>query len=185
MSGEIADALERAAQKQFTQDPPKTIQARINYLMRQLGTTKAVAAEIGVTPDSVNRYRRGTRRNPPADIAARIDAAVRARWQPGVRRRARKQAITRGVTIETRARFGYKAAARTTDDGRFRRLTVKLSTYHTRRLFEAQERGATDQLLRDIVAEGFKETYFQDNGARAVGLSDVYLTNIDYLDIEY
>ncbi|MFE5550200.1 hypothetical protein ACFQ71_41610, partial [Streptomyces sp. NPDC056534] len=30
-----------------------------------------------------------------------------------------------------------------------------------------------------------KEVYFQDNGARAAGLSEVRLTDIDYLDIEY
>lgn len=78
--------MERAAQEQFTQDPPKGLQARINYLIKQLGTPKVVAGEIGVTADSVNRYRRGARKNPPKDVAAQIETAVRARRQPGVRR---------------------------------------------------------------------------------------------------
>ncbi|MET9954449.1 XRE family transcriptional regulator [Streptomyces sp. NPDC006339] len=185
MAGEIDDALERADQEHFTKEPPKGLQARINYLLRQMGTSKAVAEEIGVTADSVNRYRRGARKNPPKDIAAKIEAAVKARWQPGVRKRRRKQAAATGITVETRARFGYTAAVGSTDDGRFRRLTVHLPATYAQRLFDARDEGASDQKMREIVAEGFKEVYFQDNGARAMGLSDVSLSDIDYLDIEY
>lgn len=39
--------------------------------------------------------------------------------------------------------------------------------------------------MRQIIAEGFKEIYFQDGGARALGLSDVTLNDIDYLDLDY
>lgn len=39
--------------------------------------------------------------------------------------------------------------------------------------------------MRQIIAEGFKEIYFQDAGARAMGLSDVEINNIDYLDLDY
>ncbi len=125
--GEIDDAIERADREAFTRNPPKTLKGQISYLLKQFGSAKAVAAEIGVTADSVNRYRRGARKHPRADIAAKIDDAVRARWQPGVRKRRRKQAATtRGVTVETRARFGYTAPIGSTDDGRFRRLTVHL-----------------------------------------------------------
>ncbi|MEU2244934.1 hypothetical protein ABZ572_36745 [Streptomyces sp. NPDC018338] len=62
MTGEIDDALNHADQEHFTkspQDPP----GRIDYLIRQLGTAKAVAAKIGVTAESVNRYRRGARKS--------------------------------------------------------------------------------------------------------------------------
>ncbi|MFJ4871378.1 telomere-protecting terminal protein Tpg [Streptomyces sp. NPDC088757] len=181
--GEIDDAIERADREGFTRQPPKTLQARINFLMKQLKTTKAVAAEIGVSQRSVERYRKGERRYPPQAIAERIDAAVRARWQPQVRRRRRKQAATtRGITVETRARFGYTAPVGTTDDGRFRRLTVHLPPTYAQRLFNARDAGAGDQQMRQIIAEGFKEIYFQDGGARATGVSDVTLNDIDYLD---
>lgn len=43
----------------------------------------------------------------------------------------------------------------------------------------------SDQEMRQIVAEGFKEIYFQDGGARAMGLSDVEINDIDYLDLDY
>jgi hypothetical protein len=184
--GEIEDAMERADREGFTREPPKTLKGRIGYLLKQLGSAKAVAQELGVTADSVNRYRRGARKHARADIAAKIDDAVRARWQPQVRNRRHKQAATSGgITVETRARFGYTAPVGTTDDGRFRRLTVHLPPAYAQRLFDARHTGASDQDMRGIIAEGFKEIYFQDGGGRATGLSDVTLNDIDYLDLDY
>ncbi|MFJ2915370.1 telomere-protecting terminal protein Tpg [Streptomyces sp. NPDC087228] len=184
--GEIDDAIERADREAFTKEPPKTLQGRINFLMKQLKTTKAVAAELGVSQRSVERYRKGERKHPPKDIAAKIDSAVRSRWQPLVRKRRRKRAAaTGGVTVETRARFGYTAPIGTTDDGRFRRLTVHLPPTYAQRLFDARDTGASDQQMRQIIAEGLKDIYFQDSGSRATGLTDVTLNDIDYLDLDY
>ena len=186
MAGEIDDAIERADREGFTRQPPKTLQARINFLMKQLKTTRAVAEEIGVSQRSVERYRKGERKHPPKAIAERIDAAVRARWQPQVRKRRQRQAATTGgITVETRARFGYTAPIGTTDDGRFRRLTGHLPPQYAQRLFDARQAGAGDQQMRQIIAEGLKDIYFQDGGARAMGLSDVTLNDIDYLDLDY
>ncbi|WP_031173928.1 telomere-protecting terminal protein Tpg [Streptomyces durhamensis] len=183
---EIHDAIERADREAFTKEPPKTLKSQIGYLLKQLGSAKAVAQEIGVTADSVNRYRRGARKHPRADVAAKIDEAVRQRWQPLVRKRRQRQAATTGgITVETRARFGYTAPVGTTDDGRFRRLTVHLPPEYAQRLFGAREAGASDQQLAGIIAEGFKEVYFQDGGGRAMGLSQVEINDIDYLDLEY
>ena len=151
-----------------------------------MGSSKAVAQEIGVTADSVNRYRRGARKHARADVAAKIDDAVRKRWQPQVRKRRQRQAAsTGGITVETRARFGHTAPVGTTDDGRFRRLTVHLPPEYARRLFEARDAGASDQQMRGIIAEGFKEIYFQDGGGRAMGLSDMEINEIDYPDLDY
>ncbi|MER5531998.1 XRE family transcriptional regulator [Streptomyces sp. NPDC002677] len=183
---EIEDAIERADREAFTRQPPKTLKGQIGYLIRQLGSAKAVAQEIGVTADSVNRYRRGARKHARADVAAKIDDAVRQRWQPLVRKRRQRQAATTaGITVETRARFGYTAPVGTTDDGRFRRLTVHLPPTYAQRLFDARNTGASDQQMRGIIAEGLKEIYFQDGGSRALGLSDVTLNDIDYLDLDY
>ncbi|MER5260399.1 XRE family transcriptional regulator [Streptomyces sp. NPDC002855] len=186
MAREIEDAIERADRESFTRQPPKTLKGQIGYLLKQMGSAKAVAQELGVTADSVNRYRRGARKHARADVAAKLDAAVRSRWQPQVRKRRQKQAATSGgITVETRARFGYTAPIGTTDDGRFRRLTVRLPPAYAQRLFDAREQGASDQQMRQIIAEGFKEIYFQDGGGRATGLSDVTLNDIDYLDLGY
>ncbi|MEV5567937.1 XRE family transcriptional regulator [Streptomyces sp. NPDC052196] len=184
--GEIEDAIERADREAFTKDPPKTLKGQIGFLLKQLGSAKAVAQELGVTADSVNRYRRGARKHARADVASKIDDAVKARWQPLVRKRRQKQAATSGgITVETRARFGYSAAVGTTDDGRFRRLTVHLPPTYAQRLFDARNAGASDQQMRGIIAEGFKDVYFQDGGGRAMGLSDVEINDIDYLDLDY
>lgn len=183
--GEIDEALVRADEEGFTRPPPSTLRGRVNFLLRQLGSARAVAAELGVTADSVNRYRRGARRNPPPEVARRLEAAVRQRWQPRVRRRRRQAAATRtGITIETRARFGYAAAPGTTDDPRFRRLTVHLPPAYARRLFDARDTGAPEGRMRQIVAEGLREVYFQDDGRRAAGL-EVEFTGIDYLDASF
>lgn len=184
--GEIEDAIERADREAFTKDPPKTLKGQIGFLLKQFGSAKAVAAELGVTADSVNRYRRGARKHARADVAAKIDDTVKARWQPVVRKRRQKQAAASGgITVETRARFGYKSSAGSTDDGRFRRLTVKLPAAYAQRLFDARDAGSSDQDMRGIIAEGFKEVYFQDGGGRAMGLSDVEINDIDYLDLDY
>ncbi|KDQ71459.1 transcriptional regulator [Streptomyces sp. NTK 937] len=184
--GEIEDAIARADREAFTRQPPKTLKGQVGYLLKQMGSAKAVAQELGVTADSVNRYRRGARKHPSADVAAKINDAVRQRWQPMVRKRRQRQAAaTTGITVETRARFGYTAPVGTTDDGRFRRLTVHLPPAYAQRLFDARNTSASDQEMRQIIAEGFKEIYFQDGGGRAAGLSDVTLNDIDYLDLDY
>ncbi|MFE2129146.1 telomere-protecting terminal protein Tpg [Streptomyces amritsarensis] len=183
--GDIDDAIERADREAFTREPPKTLKGRINFLIRQLKTTKAVAAALGVSQRSVERYHKGDRKTPPKAIADRIDTAVRARWQPQVRKRRRKQAaVTGGITVETRARFGYTAPIGTTDDGRMRRLTVHLPPAYAQRLFDAQQQGAGDQQMRAIVAEGLQETYFKDGGTRADSL-EVEFTDIDYIDVSF
>ncbi|WP_406841446.1 telomere-protecting terminal protein Tpg [Streptomyces sp. AHU1] len=184
--GEIDDAIERADREAFTKDPPKTLKGQIGFLLKQFGSAKAVAAEIGGTAESVNRYQRGARKHARADVAAKIDDALRQCWQPLVRKRWQKQAATTGgITVETRARFGYVAPIGTTDDGRFRRLTVHLPPEYARRLFDARDAGAGDRQMSQIIAEGFKDVYFQDGGARAMGLSDVEINNIDYLDLDH
>ncbi|MFF4762587.1 telomere-protecting terminal protein Tpg [Streptomyces sp. NPDC001292] len=150
----IHNALERADQEAFTREPPKTLKGQIGFLLKRMKSAKAVAAELGITADSVNRYRRGARKYPPKEIQQKIDAAVRSRWQPQVRKRRRKQAAsTGGITVETRARFCYTAPIGTTDDGRFRRLTVHLPPSYAQRLFDARDAGASDQHMRQIIAD--------------------------------
>ncbi len=69
--GEIDDAIERADREAFTKDPPKTLKGQIGFLLKQFGSAKAVAQEIGVTADSVNRYRRGAPASTPAPTSPR------------------------------------------------------------------------------------------------------------------
>jgi hypothetical protein len=67
-----------------------------------------------------------------------------------------------------------------------RRLLLALFALgYAQRLFDARDAGASDQQMRQIIADGFKEIYFQDGGGRVLGLSDVAINDIDYLDIDY
>ncbi|MFF4353835.1 telomere-protecting terminal protein Tpg [Streptomyces sp. NPDC001530] len=180
----INEAVDRAGEEAFTREPPKTLKGRINFLLGKLKTTRAVAQELGITQRSVERYRTGERKHPPKAIADRIEAAVRARWQPKVRDRRRRQAAaTTGITVEARASFGYTAPIGTTDDGRLRRITVHLPADYARRLFDAQ-RGIGAQSPNEVIAEGIQEMYFKDNGRRADQL-EVEFTDIDYIDVSF
>jgi len=134
-------------------------------LRAEKGSTRAVAGRLGVSQRTVERYLAGQRKKPRQALREALNREVRKAWQ-------------------TRARFGYTAPIGTTDDPRMRRLTVHLPPAYAARLFDAQQQGAADQRLRDIVAEGLQEVYSKDNGARAQGL-EVALTDIDYFDVSY
>lgn len=182
--GKLGDSLDQAVAKAFTRPAPKSAQAQVKYLVKQLKGTKAAAEALGVSQRTVERYVTGKLKRPRKDLAARLEREVRKRWQPQIRAKAKKAAATSGgIVIETRARFGYTAAAGTTDDGRLRHLTQALPPTYAARLFEAQEQGATEQQLLDIAAEGFQEIYFKDRGRRAGGLL-VEFTDVDHIDVQ-
>ncbi|MFD8546301.1 telomere-protecting terminal protein Tpg [Streptomyces sp. NPDC059649] len=184
--GIIADSLEKAAEATATRPIPKSAGAQMRFLVKQhKGSTKAVAQLLGITQRTVERYVKDQIRRPRHELAARIEREVRKRWQPRVRQRAQQRAAQRtGITIETRARFGFTAAPGTTDDGRIRLITQHLPPPYAARLFDAQTAGATEQQLRNIAAEGLQEIYFKDSGRRADGLL-VEFTDIDYVELDF
>ncbi|MFJ3826039.1 telomere-protecting terminal protein Tpg [Streptomyces nodosus] len=182
--GIVGDGLNRAVQQAFTRPIPKSAGAQMRYLVKQLKGTRAVADALGVSQRTVERYVKDQIKRPRADLAQRLEDAVRARWQPRIRAQARKQAATStGMVIDTRARFGYTAAPGTTDDARIRHLTVALPPEYAARLFDAQDVGASEQQLRDIATEGLGEVYFRDRGRRAHGLL-VEFTDVEHLEFD-
>ncbi|WP_333774689.1 telomere-protecting terminal protein Tpg [Streptomyces sp. IBSBF 3136] len=182
--GLVSDGLDRAVHKAFTRPIPKSAGAQMRYLVRQLKGTRQVAALLDVSQRTVERYVKDQIRRPRPDLAQRLADAVRARWQPRVREQARRQAATStGLMIDTRARFGFTAAAGSTDDARIRHLTLALPPAFAARLFDAQQAGASEQQLRAITAEGLGEAYFRDGGRRAHGL-EVEFTDVEQLDFD-
>ncbi|MEU2554661.1 helix-turn-helix transcriptional regulator [Streptomyces sp. NPDC013313] len=182
--GLVSDGLDRATQRAFTRPIPKSAGAQMRYLVRQLKGTRQVAALLGVSQRTVERYVKDQIRRPRPDLAGRLADAVRARWQPRVREQARRQAATStGIVIDTRARFGFTAAPGSTDDARIRHLTLALPPAFAARLFDAQQAGASEQQLREITAEGLGEAYFRDGGRRAHGL-EVEFTDVEQLDFD-
>ncbi|MFD3874364.1 telomere-protecting terminal protein Tpg [Streptomyces sp. NPDC058623] len=185
MPDDISESLSKADEPHFTRPIPKSAGAQVRFLVKQLKSTKAVAAALGISQRTVERYVKNQIKQPKPELAARLEAEVRRRWQPLVRKRARDRAArTTGLVIETRARFGFTSAPGTTDDGRMRRITQHLPPEYANRLFAAQEAGATEAQLRHITAEALQEIYFKDNGARATSLL-VEFTDIDYVDFAF
>ncbi|NUP40045.1 MAG: XRE family transcriptional regulator [Streptomyces sp.] len=184
--GAIQDSLDRASAATATRPIPRSAPAQMRFLVRsEKGSTRAVAARLGISQRTVERYLKGTFRHPRRELAERLEREVRRSWQPRVQQRARKRAATAtGIVIETRARFGFTAAPGSTDDSRMRRITQHLPPAYAARLFDARTAGATEQQLRRIAAEGLQEMYFKDRGRRAQGL-EVEFTDIDYVELDY
>ncbi|MDQ0994667.1 XRE family transcriptional regulator [Streptomyces sp. V3I7] len=182
---DIGNTLDQAAVLHFTRPAPKSAPAQMRYLVRQLKGTRAVAELLGVSQRTVERYVKDQLKRPRHDLAERLAAETRKRWQPRVRERARQQAATKGgIFVSTRARFGFTAAPGSSDDPRIRYVNQALPPDYAARLFDAQEAGATEQQLRAILAEGLGEMYFRDRGRRAAGLR-VEFTDIEQLDLDY
>ncbi|MFD4510963.1 telomere-protecting terminal protein Tpg [Streptomyces sp. NPDC058457] len=181
----FGDGLDAAVHKAFTRPAPKSAPAQMRYLVKQLKSTRAVAQMLRISQRTVERYVKDQIKKPRPDLAARLEAEVKKRWQPQIRAKARqKAATTDGIVIDTRARIGYTAPIGTTDEDRLRHLTVALPPRYAARLFNAQEQGASDQQLQQIAAEALKEVYFQDSGRRAGQLEEVRLTDIEHLEFD-
>jgi hypothetical protein len=181
----FGDGLDAAVHKAFTRPAPKSAPAQMRYLVRQLKGTRAVAELLGISQRTVERYVKDQIRQPRPDLAARLEREVTKRWQPRVRARARHRAATTdGIVIDTRARMGYTAPIGSTDDDRIRHLTVALPPRYAARLFDAQDAGAGDRQLQQIVAEALKEVYFQDDGRRAGSLEEVRFTDVEHVEFE-
>lgn len=183
MVDKFGDSLDRAVEQAFTRPIPKSAQAQMKYLVKQLRGTRAAAQTLGVSQRTVERYVKGQLKRPRRDLAARMEREVKKRWQPQIRAKAKKKAAaTDGIVVSTRARFGFTAAPGTTDDARVRHITQALSPQWAGRLFAARDQGATEQQLLQIAAQGLGEHYFRDNGRRAHDL-DVEFTDVEDIEI--
>ncbi|WP_326594520.1 telomere-protecting terminal protein Tpg [Streptomyces sp. NBC_01803] len=182
--GTIGDSIEAALQAAQTRPLPKSAAARMRVILRaERGSTRAVAARLGISVRTVQRYLAGQIKSPTPRLAAVLEREARRSWQPGVRARAIRQAARAGITVETRARFGFSAAGGSTDDPRLRRITEQLAPADTAQLLAAHQAGADEDILQALLGDALGFAYFRDRGNRAQGL-DVALTDVDYLDVE-
>ncbi|WP_424892194.1 telomere-protecting terminal protein Tpg [Streptomyces sp. XH2] len=186
--GLFEDRLEEAADTAFSQPIPKTLGARIRFLLKQekdlsrAEAARAVAEKIGKSQRTVERYRDNEIKTAKPETAAVIEAEVKKLWQPLVRARRLQEAITtKGIKVDVRGKFGFTSPRGTTNDPRYRRLTRRLDADVARQLYEAKNAGASDDDLAQIVADGLRDDYFTDGGTRAQTLQQVELTDIDHI----
>ncbi|WP_282206819.1 telomere-protecting terminal protein Tpg [Kitasatospora fiedleri] len=106
MSRRIDEGLERAER---TRPLPQSTAAQVRFLLKGAKSTKALAAELGVSQRTVQRWLKG-QGNPKPAAAKAIETKVRTKWQPKVKERVRKAAEANGFTLHLSATFGYTAA---------------------------------------------------------------------------
>ncbi|MET9398805.1 helix-turn-helix transcriptional regulator [Kitasatospora sp. NPDC002965] len=178
--GEIDEGLERAER---TRPIPQSLSARMRFLLKGTkGSTKALAAELGVSQRTVQRWLKGQGTPKPA-AAKKVEERVRAKWQPKVKQRVRNAAETNGFMLHISGTFGFNSAVGSTDDPRPRTITQKMPGDVALRLYEARDAGAGQAEQERILAEGLREHYFKDGGHRARNL-DVELNDISWMDLE-
>ena len=116
--GLVADSIERATREKFTQPPPTTAREQVQYLLgRVKGGTRALAARLGVSQRTVQRYAKGTITTPRADTREAMAEDTATAWQPEVRAAVRAQAASTGLVIHVKCEFGFSTPrAGSTDD---------------------------------------------------------------------
>lgn len=186
--GQIEDRLAEAAETAYSQPIPKSLGARIRFLLKQekgvsrAEAARAVAENIGKSQRTVERYRDDQIKTAKPDTAAVIEAEVKKLWQPIVKAKKLQAALTTtGIKVDVRGKFGFTSPRGTTNDPRYRRLSRRLDADTARALFEAKQAGASEDELAQIVADGLREDYFTDGGTRAQTLQQVELTSIDHI----
>jgi AcrR family transcriptional regulator len=181
----LFDGLGRAERALFTRPAPKSAQAQMKFLLtRAKGSTKAVAERLGVSRRTVERYRSGAAKKPQKRLKEALVQETESQWQPQVRAQARQRAGTSsGFVISCRAYFGFGPEG-TSDEGRVRDLMVAVSPSHASAILAAQESGATDTDLHELVAEAIADAYFRQGGGGRAGV-EVKFADVEWLDIKF
>ncbi|MFJ3644452.1 telomere-protecting terminal protein Tpg [Streptomyces murinus] len=182
----VAQALDIADAHHWTRQPPRSDRARLRFLTSRNADIAALAARLNTTPKTLQRILTDQPTRPDEELSQAILKEVIQLWQPRIRRRAHR-AITdqqHSLWVYFRAWFGFDAAAGSSDDGRMRRLSQPVHHPYPARLLEARRRGAGEEELRGIVADGIGESYFGVS-PRPNGLHAVRLTHIDYIAFSY
>ncbi|MFB8127512.1 telomere-protecting terminal protein Tpg [Streptomyces bacillaris] len=181
----ILDGLARAERALFTRPAPKSARAQMKFLRtREKGSTKSLAAHLGVSRKTVQRYLSGASTKPNKRLQAALVEETESEWQPQVRAQARQRAaVSGGLIISCRAYFGLGSEG-TSDAGRVRDITVAVSPSHAAAIIAAQEVGATEDDLHDAVAEAIADAYFRQGGGGRAGL-EVKFADVEWLNITF
>ncbi|MFD0008254.1 hypothetical protein ACFVJ4_38540 [Streptomyces sp. NPDC127178] len=84
-------------------------------------------------------------------------------------------------SVQTRARFGFRAGAGSSDDPRLRIVAAHLPGAVTRERFAALEAGADEKQQELFLGRALGHGYLRDGGQRGHGLQ-VVLGDIDFID---
>ena len=161
-----------------------TPHAQIAYLHRRAGgSTRHVAGQLGVHPETVRRYLKGLRRHPPAAFADRLDAEVRRLYRPRPRisqSQVDAAMCARGLRVNVRGTFGFSSTGvGSSDDPRERWLNEDLTREASRAVVNAWHTGDGSRAL-ELVSQGVAGAYFRfDPGMEAE------MSHLAYIDFEH
>ncbi|MFI9080990.1 telomere-protecting terminal protein Tpg [Streptomyces sioyaensis] len=183
--GKIRDGLDRAERALFTRPAPKSARAQMKFLRTRFkGSSKSVAALLGVSRRTVDRYLSGASKQPHKRLQEALTEHTEAQWQPQVKAHARQRAATSaGLVISTRAYFGLGPEG-TSDAGRVRDISVAVSPAHAAVILAKRQEGATDADLHEPVAEAIADAYFRQGGGAHAGLQ-VEFADVEWLNISF
>ncbi|MEW2635433.1 hypothetical protein AB0903_28250 [Streptomyces sp. NPDC048389] len=194
----ILDGMRKAVHDKLTpkqRDLPKTTKGKAGALLRdemkrstetdpkkrEAAAKKSLAARLGVKVDSVYRYLSGKRKNPPKEIADKLDKEVRDSAKPGLKKKVINEAKGKSVRIQSRAKFGYgnSATGTSTPDSRWRNIAQTLPASYATPLWDALEHG-DDARAQEILQAFMQNEYINEGGKH--GNVDVELADLDYMD---
>jgi hypothetical protein len=182
----VACALDAADERHWTRRPPARPAARVRHLL-DTHPAQVLAPRLFAYPQALLRWADGDTADLTSAQAALIEREIFRTWQPQVRRRAHQQILEHDgcVTVQLHARFSFTTASGEFHDPCLRRLTEDLPTPHARRLFDAHHRGATEEDLRRLLADGIGEAYFfralpPDQQQAAVTITDLHHVQFHY-----
>ncbi|MCZ1011871.1 telomere-protecting terminal protein Tpg [Streptomyces lydicus] len=163
---DLRDQVHRDLQRSARRTLPArlhTPNSQVAYLHRRLGRSTGKTAELlGVHPETIRRYLRGQRKNPPPAFAASLAAEIRRLYQPRITGAQIDARINQhGLYTKVRAQFGFYGLNGTkSDDPRERWLNEKLTPATTAALLQARA-AADESTARDLLSRGIAEAYFR------------------------
>lgn len=159
-----------------TKKAPKTLPAQLRYLEKKLGSQKALAAELGVTTRTIQRWKTkaGEKRKPPEGMLKKLETAVRTNW---LSKRRKDKIKEKGVMFRAKGTIGPVTQGR--DYARPNRALAKhLDPELMADFIDAWERGDDDAMQDAFIAaldEGVFEGQIED-------LQGLIIEDVDYFD---
>jgi len=168
----MAGLLRRVTGKLFSskRTPVRTTTQAAQVRERQYGgSTKAMAADFGVAPRTVERWLKGDR-TPRGKDAARLEAAAAAAQttERGRERRARQVEAQPEGSMRLRVTRSGSFTVRGSSAIRPRPVMLSLTSEQAGRVVRAQ----SDEDVKDVAAEALLD-YFNGGGAGVFGSGDI------------
>ncbi|MFD4529103.1 telomere-protecting terminal protein Tpg [Streptomyces sp. NPDC058470] len=182
----IAHALDEATRAVYKLSWPRSDRARIRYVMRSRHMTlPELARWLGIPLSGVTEHLGpgpcAHARN--CTVSARLRAEVLRLARPAMLEHARIRAVTTGMMVHTRARFGYRAVPGGRDEARVRLITQLVRPDEACALLSAHREEAPEGELHRLLQRGLVVAYFQPRDTDRID-QFFELGPLDFVDVD-